>query len=142
MNMITAPVHTSCFGRAESAAAIILGAGEKGKRCVSENSRVMIHQPSHSYDNVKLHAREQQVSASELLRTKDKLERLVRMYTGNQTDAVRKAFEVDTYMTAREAIDFGLVDHVCGATASGSSKPYQTREHVSHPPNGTKTCDL
>lgn len=46
---ITAPVHTSVFGHAESAAAIILGAGEKGHRCVSKHSRVMIHQPFTSY---------------------------------------------------------------------------------------------
>eukprot|EP00039_Didymoeca_costata_P017589 m.326452 g.326452 ORF g.326452 m.326452 type:complete len:247 (+) comp16558_c1_seq12:951-1691(+) len=112
MQQISAPVHTTCYGRAESAASILLSAGEKGQRCISPMSRVMIHQPSRSSAG-KSTAKDSMVAATELDRLNTQLAKLLSDHSGTSLEEILALFTKDTYLTANDAIKKGIVDKIC-----------------------------
>lgn len=110
MNYIQPDVQTVCLGQAASAAAILLAAGTKGKRLILPNARVLIHQPAIDQGFGK--ATEIEIQAREMMRMREWLENTLAEKTGQPVERVRKDIEVDTFLTAQEAKDYGIVDEV------------------------------
>jgi ATP-dependent Clp protease protease subunit len=109
MQYIKADVSTICIGLAASMGAFLLSAGAKGKRVALPNSEIMIHQPSGGFRG---QATDIQIHADNILRTKDRLNRILAENTGKSIDVIRDATERDKFMTADEAKEFGLIDNV------------------------------
>ena len=110
MQYIKPDVQTVCLGQAASAAAILLAAGAKGKRLMLPNARVLIHQPAIDQGFGK--ATEIEIQAKEMLRMREWLENTLAKHTGRDVDKIRKDIEVDTFLTAPEAKEYGIVDEV------------------------------
>lgn len=110
MQYIKPDVQTVCLGQAASAAAILLAAGTKGKRLILPNARVLIHQPAIDQGFGK--ATEIEIQAKEMLRMRDWLEKTLAKHTGQPIERIRKDIEVDTFLTAQEAKEYGIVDEV------------------------------
>ncbi|MCI1831452.1 MAG: ATP-dependent Clp protease proteolytic subunit [Bifidobacterium sp.] len=113
MQYIKPDVQTVCLGQAASAAAIILAAGTKGKRLILPNARVLIHQPAIDQGFGK--ATEIEIQAKEMLRMRQWLEDTLAERTGQSVEKIRKDIEVDTFLTANEAKEYGIVDEVLAA---------------------------
>lgn len=109
MQYIKCDVSTMCIGMAASMGAFLLAGGTKGKRFILPNAEVMIHQPS---GGARGQATEIQIVAENILRTKERLNRLLAENTGNPYEQVCRDTERDNYMTAEEALQYGLVDHI------------------------------
>ncbi|MEX2217689.1 MAG: ATP-dependent Clp protease proteolytic subunit [Phycisphaerales bacterium] len=109
MRFISAPVATYCIGRAYSGAAVLLAAGEKGKRYVLPHAKVMIHQP---YGGVGGQAEDIRIQAEQIIKSKQELIKILARHTGQAEDQVKKDSERDKYFTAEEAKNYGLVDEV------------------------------
>lgn len=110
MNYIKCDVSTICVGMAASMGAFLLSAGAKGKRIALPNSEILIHQPllgglSGQQTDIQIHA-------DHMLKTREKLERIMADNSGHTYEEMHKACERDNYMTATEALEFGLVDKV------------------------------
>ncbi|WEV47345.1 ATP-dependent Clp protease proteolytic subunit [Bifidobacterium sp. ESL0690] len=110
MQYIKPDVQTVCLGQAASAAAVVLAAGTKGKRLMLPNARVLIHQPA--IDQGAGKATEIEIQAKEMLRMREWLENTLAKHTGQSAERIRKDIEVDTFLTAQEAKDYGMVDEV------------------------------
>ena len=110
MNFIKPQVSTICVGMAASMAAVLLSAGAKGKRLMLPNARVLIHQPAIDQGFGK--ATEIEIQAKEMLRMREWLENTLAKHTGQDVEKIRKDIEVDTFLTAQEAKDYGIVDEV------------------------------
>ncbi len=109
MQYIRSPVSTVCVGMAASAGSLLLTAGAKGKRYALPNSQVMIHQPSGGAQG---QATDIEIQAKEILKTRARLNLIYAHHTGQEVSAIEEKMERDTYLTANEARDFGLVDEV------------------------------
>ena len=109
MQFIKPDVSTMCIGQAASMGAFLLSAGTKEKRFCLPNSRIMIHQPSGGAQG---QATDIHIQAQEILKTKDRLNRLFAVHTGRSMDKIAEDTERDTFMSAEEAKDYGLVDAV------------------------------
>ena len=109
MNYIKCPVRTVCVGLAASMGAFLLMAGEKGKRLALPNSEIMIHQPM---GGAKGQATEIEIVAKHILRTREKLNRILAENTGKPIEQIAIDTERDNYLTAEEAMEYGLVDKV------------------------------
>ena len=109
MQYIRPGSQTLCVGQASSAATLLLCAGKKGERFTLPNARVLVHQPSASYYG---QAADIARHAQEILKLKRRLNEIYAKHTGQALEAVEKALDRDTYMTAEEAKAFGLVDQV------------------------------
>jgi ATP-dependent Clp protease protease subunit len=109
MQYIRPGIQTLCVGQASSAATLLLCAGKKGERYSLPNSRVLVHQPSASYYG---QAADIARHAQEILKLKRRLNEIYAKHTGQALEAIEKALDRDTYMTAEEAKAFGLVDQV------------------------------
>ena len=109
MNFIKPDVSTICVGQAASMGAFLLTAGAKGKRFCLPNSRVMIHQPLGGFQG---QASDFEIHAKEILSIKDKLNRLMAEHTGQPLDVISKDTDRDNFMSASEAVEYGLVDSV------------------------------
>ena len=109
MQYIRSPVSTVCVGMAASAGSLLLMAGEKGKRYALPNSQVMIHQPSGGAQG---QATDIEIQAREILKTRARLNQIYSNHTGQPVEEIEKKMERDTYLSAEEARDFGLIDHV------------------------------
>ena len=109
MQYIKCDVSTMCIGMAASMGAFLLAGGTKGKRFILPNAEVMIHQPS---GGARGQATEIQIVAENILRTKERLNRLLAENTGKPYEQVCRDTERDNYMTAEEALQYGLVDHI------------------------------
>ncbi|CAM3107557.1 ATP-dependent Clp endopeptidase proteolytic subunit ClpP [Pseudoalteromonas sp. SR43-6] len=109
MNFIKPDVSTICVGQAASMGAFLLTAGAKGKRFCLPNSRVMIHQPLGGFQG---QASDFEIHAKEILSIKDKLNRLMAEHTGQPLDIISKDTDRDNFMSASQAVDYGLVDSV------------------------------
>jgi len=109
MQYIRSPVSTVCVGMAASAGSLLLMAGEKGKRYALPNSQVMIHQPSGGAQG---QATDIEIQAREILKTRARLNQIYSNHTGQPVEEIDKKMERDTYLSAEEARDFGLIDHV------------------------------
>lgn len=111
MNFIKPDVSTLCLGQAASMGAFLLSAGTPGKRFALPNSRVMIHQPLIS-GGLGGQASDIEIHARELLKLKDKLNRLLAKHTGQPLEKVERDTDRDNYMSAEEAQAYGLIDQV------------------------------
>ncbi|WP_006291323.1 MULTISPECIES: ATP-dependent Clp protease proteolytic subunit [Holospora] len=109
MQYIRSDVVTVCLGQACSAGSFLLAAGKKGKRYILPNARVMIHQPSGGAQG---QATDIEIHVKEILYLKRLLNQLYSEYTGKTLEEVTSAMERDNFMSAKGAIDFGLVDHI------------------------------
>ena len=109
MQYVRPAVQTLCIGQAASAASLLLCAGEKGMRSCLPNARILVHQPSASYYG---QAADIARHAQEVVKLKRRLNEIYAKHTGQPVEAVEKALDRDTYMTAEEAKAFGLIDHV------------------------------
>ena len=109
MQYIKSPVSTLCIGQASSMGSFLLSAGQKGKRYSLPNSRIMVHQPSAGFQG---QATDIQIHAKEIQSLKDRLNKLYSKHTNKSIDEIAKALERDNFMTADEAVKFGLIDSV------------------------------
>ncbi len=109
MNYIKPDVSTICIGQAASMGAFLLSAGAKGKRFALPNARIMIHQPSGGAQG---QSTDIQIQAKEIQRMKDSLNALIAEQTGQSVEKVEADTERDNFMSAQEAMDYGLVDKV------------------------------
>lgn len=109
MCFIGSPVATYCVGRAASGAAIILAAGEKGRRHSLPHAKIMLHQP---YGGVYGQAADIKIQAEEILKTKQMINEILAKHTGQPIDKIRAETERDRYLTAQEAKEYGLIDEV------------------------------
>ena len=109
MNYIKCDVSTICIGMAASMGAFLLSSGAKGKRFALPNAEVMIHQPSGGAQG---QATDIRIVAEQILKTKEKLNRILAANTGQPLEVIEADTERDNYMTAEEAKAYGLVDEV------------------------------
>jgi ATP-dependent Clp protease protease subunit len=109
MQYIRPEVSTICIGIAASMAAVLLAAGEKGKRTALPNARVMIHQP---WGGVQGTASDIQIQAEEILKTKKRINEILSKHTGKPVDVVEKHTDRDYYLSAEEAKEYGLIDNL------------------------------
>ena len=109
MNYIKCDVSTTCIGMAASMGAFLLAGGAKGKRYILPNAEVMIHQPS---GGARGQATDIKIVADNILKTKRKLNEILAANTGKPIDVIEVDTERDNYMTAEEALAYGLVDHI------------------------------
>lgn len=117
MNFIKPNVSTLCLGQAASMGAFLLSAGEKGKRFALPNSRIMIHQPLIS-GGLSGQASDIEIHAKELLKLKEKLNRLLAKHCSRDLADLERDTDRDNYMSAEEAKEYGLVDQVLENRAS------------------------
>ncbi len=109
MNYIKSDVSTICIGMAASMAAIILSSGKKGKRYILPNSEVMIHQPLGGASG---QATEIKIAAERILKLKDKLNHILADNTNKAIDIVEKDTERDYFLSASEALEYGIIDKI------------------------------
>ena len=109
MQYIKCDVSTICIGMAASMGAFLLAGGAKGKRLALPNAEIMIHQPS---GGAKGQATEIQMAAENILKTKKKLNEILAANTGKPYDVIAADTERDHYMSAQEAMEYGLIDNV------------------------------
>ncbi|MCD8024004.1 MAG: ATP-dependent Clp endopeptidase proteolytic subunit ClpP, partial [Candidatus Gastranaerophilales bacterium] len=107
MKLIKADVSTICLGDAASMGAFLLSAGTKGKRLALPNSRIMIHQP---LGGAKGQATDIEIEAKEILRMKTMLSTLLSEHTGQPIEKIKEDTERDNFMTAKQALEYGLID--------------------------------
>jgi ATP-dependent Clp protease, protease subunit len=113
MNFLQCDIVTYCIGMAASMSTVLLAAGTKGKRFALPNSRVMIHQPSGGAGG---QAADIAIAAREILRWRKTLNEALSRHTGKTPDQIEKDSDRDYYMSAQEAKDYGIVDHVVSST--------------------------
>ena len=109
MNYVKCDVATYCMGMAASMGAFLLAGGAKGKRYALPNAEVMIHQP---LGGAKGQATEIEIAAKQILRTKERLNRILSENTGKPIDVIVADTERDNWKTAEEALEYGLIDHI------------------------------
>lgn len=109
MQYIRAPVSTVCLGMAASMGSLLLTAGAKGKRFALPNSRIMVHQPSGGAQG---QATDIEIQAREILALRKRLNQIYVKHTGQPIEEIERKLERDSYMSAEEAKEFGLIDQV------------------------------
>ncbi len=109
MQYIRPKVSTICLGQASSIAALLLGAGEKGKRYALPHSRIMIHQPMGGFQG---QASDVDIQAREILRLREELNRILAKHTSQLLDKIQADTDRDFYMTGHQAKEYGIVDEV------------------------------
>ena len=109
MQYIKCDVSTTCIGMAASMGAFLLAGGAKGKRYALPNSEIMIHQPS---GGSKGQASDMKIVADHILKTKDKLNKILAENTGKPLDVIERDTDRDNYMSAYEAVEYGIIDSV------------------------------
>ena len=114
MNYIKCPVSTICVGLAASFGAVLLANGEKGKRYATPNSEILIHQPliGGQGGGISGQATEIKIHADHMIRTREKLNKLLSEKTGQSIETIERDTERDLYMTAQEALEYGLIDGI------------------------------
>ncbi len=109
MSFIASPVSTFCIGRAQSGGAIVLAAGEKGKRHALPHAKIMLHQP---WGGVTGQAADIKIQAEEIGKAKKMINEVLAEKTGQDIKKIATETERDRYMTAQEALEYGLIDDV------------------------------
>ena len=109
MNYIKCDVSTICMGMAASMGAFLLSSGAKGKRYALPNSEIMIHQPS---GGARGQASDIKIVADQILKTKEKLNKILAENTGKPLETIAVDTERDNYMSAQEALEYGIIDKV------------------------------
>ena len=112
MQYVKPPVSTTCVGMAASAGAIILAAGEPGRRRLLPHSRVLIHQPALMGGGLSGQVTDIEIHAAELIRQKQEMHRVLARHTGQTIDQVKADTERDRWMTADEAVAYGIADEI------------------------------
>lgn len=114
MNYIKCPVTTICVGMAASMGAVLLASGEKGKRFATPNAEILIHQPLIGGQGGGLsgQATEIKIHADQMIKTREKINKLLSERTGQPIDVIERDTERDHYMTAEEALKYGLIDGI------------------------------
>ena len=109
MQYIRSEIVTICFGQATSMGAILLASGAKGKRFALPHARIMLHQP---WGGVEGQASDLQIQASEILRMKEELNKILTVHTGQPLDTIQRDTDRDFFMSPEDAIEYGLIDEV------------------------------
>ena len=109
MNYVKCDVSTICIGMAASMGAFLLSAGAKGKRIALPNSEIMIHQP---LGGARGQATDIKIQADLILRTRDNLNRILAENTGKSIEEIARDTERDNFMTAKQALEYGLIDKI------------------------------
>ena len=109
MNYIKSDVSTICIGMAASMGAFLLSGGTKGKRFALPNAEIMIHQPSGGSRGM---ASDMKIVADQILKTKQKLNEILAKNAGKPIDVIERDTDRDNYMTAQEALEYGLIDSI------------------------------
>lgn len=109
MNFVKPDVSTVCMGMAASMGAFLLSSGQKGKRFCLPNAEVMIHQP---LGGTQGQASDMEIAVNHILRTKEKLNSILSSNTGQTIDTIKRETDRDNWFSAKEALDFGLVDKI------------------------------
>ena len=109
MQQVRADVSTICLGEAASMGSFLLSSGAKGKRLSLPSSRIMIHQP---LGGAQGQATDIEIEAKEILRMKTMLNELMAQHTGQKVEKIKKDTERDNFMTAQEALEYGLIDRI------------------------------
>ncbi|MDB4125922.1 ATP-dependent Clp endopeptidase proteolytic subunit ClpP [Candidatus Marinimicrobia bacterium] len=109
MNYIKPDIATICVGQAASMAALILSSGAKGKRSALENSRIMIHQPLGGFQG---QATDIEIHTKEILFLKERLNNILSQNTGKTVKTIEKDTNRDNFMSAQQAIDYGMIDEI------------------------------
>jgi ATP-dependent Clp protease protease subunit len=110
MRYIKPDVRTVCLGQAASAAAVILAAGTKGKRLALPNSRILIHQPA--TEGGYGQSSDIEIQAREILRIRSLMEEMLSTDTGKTSEEVSRDIERDKYLTAEQALEYGIIDEI------------------------------
>ncbi len=111
INYIKCPVSTICVGMAASMGAVLLASGAKGKRFATPNAEILIHQPLIS-GGLSGQTTEIKIHADHMVRTREKLNKLLSERTGQSLERIEMDTERDNYMTAKEALEYGLIDGI------------------------------
>lgn len=119
MQYVRCPISTVCIGQAASMGSLLLAAGEKGMRIALPNARVMLHQPSGGYSGV---ATDIERHAEEIIELKRRLNLIYVKHTGQPYEVIEKTLDRDTFLTAEQAQEFGIVDKVYERRASEEDK--------------------
>ncbi|MHC4265294.1 MAG: ClpP family protease [Planctomycetota bacterium] len=109
IRFVASPVATFCIGRAQSGAALILAAGTKGRRHALPHAKVMLHQP---WGGVTGQAADIKIQAEEILKAKKVINEIIAKHSGQPVEKVQEETERDRYLTADEALQYGLIDEV------------------------------
>jgi ATP-dependent Clp protease protease subunit len=119
MRFVSSPIATYCIGRAQSGGAVILAAGTKGKRYALPHAKIMLHQP---WGGMYGQAEDIKIQAEEILKAKKMLNGLLAEHTGQPIEKIAAETERDRYMTAEEALAYGLIDEVLKLEDAGKTK--------------------
>ncbi|MDO4426330.1 MAG: ATP-dependent Clp protease proteolytic subunit [Planctomycetia bacterium] len=119
MRVLSCPVNTYCVGLAASAAAVLLGGGQHGKRFILPHAKVMIHQP---WGQVGGQVSDINIQAQEILKTRQVLNEILAADTGKTVEQIAKDTDRDYYMSAEEAVAYGIVDSVLKKTTDDYKK--------------------
>lgn len=119
MQFVTCDVATTCIGQAASMGSLLLAGGTKGKRYCLEHARVMIHQVSAGFQGT---GTDIQIQAEEILRYKRTLNEILAKHTGQTVEKVTQDCERDYFMSAEQAKEYGIIDHVLTAPKSEKAK--------------------
>ncbi len=106
---VKSPVSTICVGMAASMGAVLLGAGQKGKRFALPNSEILLHQVMGGAEG---QATEIEITAKQIVKIKDKLNQILAKHTGQKLDKIERDTDRDFYLTSQEAKDYGLIDEI------------------------------
>ncbi|GIW68231.1 MAG: ATP-dependent Clp endopeptidase proteolytic subunit ClpP [Candidatus Parcubacteria bacterium] len=120
MRHIKPPVATVCLGICASMASVVLSAGARGKRYILPNAEVMIHQP---WGGVEGQASDIEITARHILRTRERLNKILAENTGQKLSRIEKDVDRDFFMTAEEAVAYGIVDAVLAPSKGKQPKP-------------------
>ena len=131
MQSMGSPIATYCVGQAASGGAILLMAGTKGRRFILPNAKVMLHQPSGGIGG---QAEDVRIQAEEILKDKQRLNEIIAHHTGREVAQIAEDIERDRFLTAEEAVEYGIVDEVLKpeplkpAKSKESGKTEKTKE--------------
>ena len=112
MNYIKCPVKTICIGMAASMGALLLTSGTKGMRYATPNAEILIHQPLIGGNGISGQQTEIQIQADQMKKTRETINRIISETTGKSIEDVQRDTERDHYLTAQEALEYGLIDEI------------------------------
>jgi len=119
MQFVSSPIATYCIGRAQSGGAVVLAAGTKGKRFALPHAKIMLHQP---WGGVFGQAADIKIQAEEIIKAKKMLNELLAKLSGQPVEKISAETERDRYLTAEEALQYGLIDEVLQLEEAGRKK--------------------
>ena len=125
MQHLRAPVSTFCVGMCASMAAVLLTAGEKGKRNALPNSRILIHQPSGGSQGT---AADVEIAAKEILHLREQLNQILSKHTGQPVERIAEDVDRDRFMSPKEAMEYGLIDRVLEGPVPNTGKPKDSHD--------------